>query len=253
MTTLALAAGSVLDADALELVEAAAAAGFDAVGLRLSAQHSLAHDRAVELRRRVAALGVAVHDVEVHRIGDPAGADVGALCDAAAEVGARWLLVVSDLPDPAATEEALGEVVVRAAAAGIGVGLEYMAWTTPARPAAAVTMATATGAHVVVDLLHHVRVGAGVDELVAVVASGRLGWVQLADAPLLAPADLVHEARHARLPPGEGGLPLAALLAVVPPGTVVSVEVQSDALASELGPTERAVRLAVAARSLLSR
>lgn len=56
------------------------------------------------------------------------------------------------------------------------IALEYTAWTTPADPARAVAMALVTGARVVVDVLHHVRVGAGVDELRAVVESGLLGW-----------------------------------------------------------------------------
>jgi sugar phosphate isomerase/epimerase len=128
-----------------------------------------------------------------------------------------------------------------------------MAWTTPSSPAAAVAMAAATGARVVVDLLHHVRVGAGADEFAAVVTSGRLGWVQLADAPATTPSDLVDEARHGRLPPGEGGLPLAALLAAIPDGVAASVEVQSDALVASLAPVERARRLADAARAVLSR
>jgi sugar phosphate isomerase/epimerase len=249
---LTLAAGSVLDLDPLAIAELAAVAGFDAIGLRLSADHALDAAGAAELRRRCDALGLAVHDVEVHRIGDSATADVGQVCDAAAAVGAHALLVVSDT-DERATRTALGAVVARAAASGLVVGLEYMAWTTPSLPADAVTMADETGAVVVVDLLHHVRVGAGVAELAAVVASGRLGWVQLADAPSARPADLVHEARHARLPPGEGGLPLHELLAVVPPDAVMSVEVQSDALAAERTPADRVAHLAAAARSLVSR
>ncbi len=251
MTRLSLAAGSVLDAAADEVVRAAAGAGFDAVGLRLSDHHALDVSRRADLRRLATDLGVDIHDAEVHRIG-AAAADVDPLLDAAAELGAEFVLVVSDLPDLGATCDALADVVARAAARGLRVGLEYMAWTTPTAPAAAVDLAADTGAWVVVDLLHHHRVGAGPAELAAVVGSGRLGWVQLADAPAAAPADLVHEARHARFPPGEGDLPLHDLLARLPGDEVtVSVEVQSDELSGRLGAGDRARHLAAMARRVL--
>ena len=100
---------------------------------------------------------------------------------------------------------------------------------------------------IVADVLHHHRVGAGVAELRALVDSGRLGWIQLCDAPQDAPADLLHEARHARLAPGSGALPLDELLAIVPAGIVRSVEVQSDAMAA-MSPSERAALLAAASQ-----
>jgi sugar phosphate isomerase/epimerase len=99
----------------------------------------------------------------------------------------------------------------------------------------------------VVDLLHHTRLGEGADELRAVVASGRLGWVQVCDAPATAPVDLLDEARHRRLPPGDGRLPLDVLLGEVPADVVRSVEVQSDAMAARLAPVERAAALYAAA------
>ena len=125
-----LAAGSVLDADPYEVAEAAAAAGFDGIGLRLSGEHRLEDSGLARLRRRIDDLGLIVLDVEVHRIsGDwslPA-----ALLNAAAIVGARSLLVVSDDADVEATVDRLGQVSDAARAVGVGVALEYMAWTTP--------------------------------------------------------------------------------------------------------------------------
>jgi len=249
---LCLAAGSLLDADPFTFADAAAAAGFDGIGLRLSHQHALDTAGLRRLARRLNELGLFVHDVEVHRIGADGDDDAGRLIDAAAEVGARFVLVVSDLADDTAgrdrTVHHLGRIVERGRAAGVTVGLEYMAWTTPRRSADAVQMAAATGATVVVDVLHHTRLGEGATELRAVVASGRLGWVQVCDAPLGAPVDLLDEARHHRLAPGEGALPLDLLLAVPDTSAVRSVEVQSDALAARLGPFERAAALYAAAR-----
>lgn len=251
---LVLAAGSVLDLDPGEVMEWARAAGFDGVGLRLSAPHE--RDRAVldSWRREAVRHHLTINDVEVHRIGSDDGAQVARLLDDAAAVGARWVLVVSDLADVDATSAAVERVVDLAAARGLGIAIEYMAWTTPATPAGALEIAQRTGAFVVADLLHHHRVGAGVAELRALAESGRLAWVQLCDAPHGPPeGPLVDEARHRRLLPGEGGLPLTELLAAVPGGTTISVEVQSDELATQCGPAERIARLADSARSVLER
>lgn len=131
-----------------------------------------------QIAERALDVGLAIHDVEVHRIGDdPADGhdDVGPLADDAARLGARYVLVVSELGDESVTRDAMREVVARASASGVTVGLEYMAWTTPSDPAGAVRLAASTGAAIVVDLLHRVRVGAGPAELTDLVASGHLG------------------------------------------------------------------------------
>ena len=133
--SLCLAAGSLLDADPFVLADAAAAAGFDGIGLRLSHDHALDAAGLRRLAAHIGHLGLTVHDVEVHRIGDDAngnGADIGPLVDAAAAVGARHLLVVSDLADnPSGREHTvhrLGTVADRCRAAGLVAGIEYMAW-----------------------------------------------------------------------------------------------------------------------------
>lgn len=248
---LVLAAGSMLDQAPEALLEAAAAAGFDGVGLRLSAEHATTHP--VALGERARRLGLSIHDVEVHRI-RRAAPEPAPLIEAAIEVGATALLVVSDTPDRDETRRALTDLVERAAPHNLRIGLEYMAWTDPDNPADAVALAAETGCAVVVDLLHHVRVGAGAAEVDAVVASGTLGWVQICDAPAARPSGtdaLVDEARHGRLPPGAGELPLPELLARLPEGVTYSVEVQSDALLARPAE-ERARLLAEASRAVLA-
>ena len=134
---------------------------------------------------------------------------------------------------------------------GIRIGLEYMAWTYPSDPLGAIEIAGRSGCVIVVDLLHHTRVGAGPDELEAIVASDLLGWVQLCDAgPAPALDRLVDEARHRRLAPGTGTLALRSLLDHLPNDVTVSVEVQSDDLL-RLGPRERARLLHDAATTVL--
>jgi len=255
----------MLDHDAATLVGAAAVAGFDAVGLRLSAEHGLATPGQVdEIRLMVEDLGISIHDVEVIRVDatwETAGRppDIArALLETAAGIGATNILVVSDLPARQATSEAVAALVDEAAAFGLTIGLEYMAWTTPATPADALTMAVDTGCRVIVDVLHHHRVGAGTTELDLLAASDRLAWLQICDAADARVIDLddfdrdglIHEARHGRLPPGRGVLPLTELVAVTPAATAISVEVQSDELLG-LDPEDRARLLATTTRALL--
>lgn len=251
---LVLAAGSMLDHSALLMIDAAADAGFDGIGVRLSSPTTAAHGivDVAATRRHAASRGVSIHDAEVHRIGSDG--DPTRFVERAAAIGAGAVLVVSDTDRRTETLDGIGQIVDVAAPYGLRVVVEYMAWTDPSTPADAVSVARATGSEVLVDLLHHVRVGAGVRELEAVVASGTLAWVQLCDAPLLAPADadLIHEARHGRLPPGAGELPLGELLACIPDDVVISVEVQSTVL-GEMPPAARAKLLHDTTRDVIDR
>ena len=249
-TMLVLAAGSVLQASPIEMLEAAAGAGFDGVGLRLSHGRMSPAAGLREIRMRADDLGLCIHDIEVHRVGEDT--DAAPLVEACAALGAPFLLAVSDLADESATIDALSALSDTAALSGVAIGLEYMAWTMPKTAIDAVRVAHAARAKIVVDVLHHHRTGGGPSELRAIVDAGLLGWVQLCDAPYGAPNDLLHEARHARLIPAQGALPLAELIAVLPPAATISVEVQSDELATNMGPQGIASALATAARSVMA-
>lgn len=243
---LSLAAGTVLDASHEEAIDAAAEAGFGAVGLRFAAPPE--ERRLSVLSSRVAASGLRVLDVEVARLGPRAASDLAWLVDAAGALGARFLLVVSEHEDPEWTRQQVTALCQRAAPLGVTIAVEPMLFSAVHRLPDAHALVEATGrdnACVLVDLLHLARAGDDVATLRGP-AAGRVGYVQVCDAPAAGPtsdAALQEEARHHRLMPGEGQLPVRSFLdaaADVP----VSVEVQSDDLAARYSPVERA-RLAM--------
>ena len=253
---LVLAAGSVLDLDPLEQISVAADAGFFGLGLRLGPEIAADTARLDELRDRADRFGVVLHDLEVIRIGadgeHPVEAD--ALFAAAARLEIASVLAVSDHDDLHHTIAALERLRDRAGEHGVEVVFEYMAWTTPSNVDDAYRVADATGCRVVVDVLHHHRVGGTLDDAATIIDSGHLAWLQLCDGPLIGPDTvdgIIFEARHARAVPGHGEFDLAGYLALVSEPSVISVEVQADARWSQMTPAARAAELFEASMALI--
>lgn len=257
-----LAAGSFLDVSAERLVDIACGLdGCAGIGLRLSGEHVIdnaAHAR--DLWSRLAESDHRVFDAEVVRVTsgfDPRSAVP--LMSRASEVGAGHVLVVSDLGGSGARSPldesidvfaSLGEI---AREHGLDVAVEYMAWTTPCDVDDALRVHAETGCRIVVDLLHHTRIGATAHDLKRLVRADAVAWVQICDAPAHLEAEsLLHEARHGRSIPGEGRLPLRDYLAVIPSHVDISIEVQSDRLLT-VEPRERARRLLDATLGLVNR
>jgi len=107
-------------------------------------------------------------------------------------------------------------------------------------------------AGILVDNLHLSRSGGVPSDLVDI-DPRRLPYLQVADAPADRPSDfggLLNEALHGRSIPGEGALPVADLLAVVP-AVPLSFEVRSRALRDGWpDPVERASMLLSRVRGL---
>lgn len=104
-----------------------------------------------------------------------------------------------------------------------------------------------------VDSMHFFRLGNTLADFAAL-DPALVGYVQLADAPW-APrfATYMEEAMYERMVPGEGELPLADFVRLVPEGVTVSLEVPMRALAEQgVGPRERTRRCVEAARRLLA-
>lgn len=256
-----LAAGTFLDVSAERLVDIALGLdGCAGIGLRLSGEHAIDNSsRAHDLRSRLADGGQRVFDVEVVRVSDGFEAPSALpLITRAADVGASHVLAVSDLGDSSAGDPLDRSIAMFASLAelarghGLEVAVEYMAWTTPHDVDGALRVLAETGCRIVVDLLHHTRIGASVHDLERLVRANAVAWVQISDAPISLDAEsLVAEARHGRLIPGEGSLPLRDYLAVIPAHIDVGIEVQSNQLLT-VEPRERARRLFEATLALVN-
>jgi len=107
---------------------------------------------------------------------------------------------------------------------------------------------------VLVDALHLDR-GAGTPAEVAALDPTLLPYAQLCDAPATRPPDdgLIDEALNGRLLPGDGDLPLAALIDAFAPTTPFSMELRSAALRNAYpDAVDRAAVVLTASRAMLA-
>jgi sugar phosphate isomerase/epimerase len=250
---LSLAAGTVLDVSAAGTIEAARTSGFDGCGLRLTPEE-LAPEALRALRTRLDDSGLSLLDVEVVRL--RAGDDVAShlrLLDAAAVLGAGHVLAVSEHAEHGATVGAVSWLGEQAAQRGVRVALEFMVFTSVRSldQALRVIAESATGnVGVLVDALHLHRSGGTPSDL-GRIPPGGLAYLQLCDAGASVPTDPADEARHHRLLPGDGGLPLVELVAAAGGEVPISVEVQSDELVRSTTAEVRAGRALAQTRALL--
>lgn len=251
MPLLCLASGVLPEHQAETVADAAAAAGWPAFGVRLEpAEWSDA--RAAELKRRADDAGLVILDAEVVWIREGALApDHYRLIDLAGIMGARNLLVVSSDPDEAATADKFAQLCQHARPTGIPVSLEFGRFTKVPDIHAALRIIAGAGqpnARLLIDPLHLSRSGGSVAD-VAAVPQGLFSYAQFCDAVAERPDredfDAIRtEALDGRMLPGEGALPLADIVAALPPNLPLSVELRSKALRDAFpDPAERAAHL----------
>jgi sugar phosphate isomerase/epimerase len=270
---------TMLDLAPPEFVTVAAGAGFDAVGLRVAPVTpgeqawpvAPGSPMLAETMRRCGGTGLFVLDVEAIPLrpgSDLAGCE--AVLETAAVLGARYLNVICDDPDTGRFADRLAELVRLARPYRVRPVIEFTAWRPIRTLASAVAIARGSaGAGLLLDALHIQRCGVTVAELAAV-DPVLLGYLQLCDAPARPPHgigvpatlprgqdisqgdDAVLEARTMRLLPGEGELPLAELLGVLPDSLPVSVEAPSLAARRDQSPAQFARRIRRAVESVLS-
>lgn len=250
--TVALGHLTFLHRTPAELIELAAASGFDAVSLRLSpasddddvADRYAAPEQLREARAAIDRTGVGVLDVEVISFApDTEPATFAPVLEAAQGLGARYLIVTSRDPDPARFTGRLATFSELAAERGLRAMLEFIPYTSVHSLPEAATIVQATRAGLLIDALHLARAG-GAPEQLAQIDPDRFGYVQVCDGPRDAPpAGLLSESRHDRKIPGTGELPLADLLEALPQSAEISVEAPSDELLVRLGEDGLARRL----------
>jgi sugar phosphate isomerase/epimerase len=240
-----------------DLVTIAAQAGFGTVGLRISPATDnerpwpMAPGSAMlaETVRRCADTGVTVLDAEAVRLG-PGPAQFTPVLDAAAQLGARYVNAICEDADLSRLADEFARLVAAALPYGIRPVVEFMAYRSISTLADATAVAAKSGGGgILIDALHVQRCGVSLEALHGLDA-GLVGYVQLCDAPLAAPADQVAEARSARLLPGDGELPIAGLLTALPDGVPVAVEAPQPGAADH--PVSFATRARLAVESVLT-
>jgi len=238
MHRLVLAPTTLPDTPPLEYVEAGIAAGYDAIGLRLIrspafAFHPVVGDtaliRAIKGRLAGAALGVldifSCYLQPTTRIDDFTAAFA-----LGAELGARYVLVMGDDPDAARLRDNFGRFCARAGEFGLAAAIEFA----PTRPLAtlgqAVALIAETGvanAVLCLDPLNLMRGGDG-PEALRRVDPRLLPYAQITDGVLGPgepdPALIGRMGPAERRPLGEGTVPLREILAALPVGLPLSVE-----------------------------
>ena len=266
MRVVSLAALTVLELAPPAMVTCAAEAGYSHVGLRLvpatptEPRYDTIGDTPLvrEMLARLADTGVRVLDVEILRLApDTRVADFLPVLETAARLGAANALVAGNDPDEARFVDRFAELSDLAAPFRIAPSIEPMPWTDVRSFADGVRVfrrANRANAGILVDPIHFDRAGSRADEIAAVPA-GWFRYVQICDAPAARPGDheaLLHQARAARLLPGEGGLDLAGIFAALPRDLPVSVEIPMAGRAQTEPALARARRALAATRKLLA-
>ena len=239
-----------------EMVDVAARIGYSFVGLRLNRtteeepHYPLMDDAALRraTKERLDATGIGVWDVEVARLWpDTEPESYQDFFETGAELGARH--VVAQLPDPelARATERFGRLCELAAGYGLGVDLEFIAWTPISSLAAAaqiVRKVNQPNAGILVDMLHFKVAGSTIRELCSL-PSGWFRYVHVCDSPRVNAEErdrLFHIMRHEREFPGRGAIDVGCVLECLDEDVVYALEIPGDSLAAEVGLEEYARR-----------
>jgi sugar phosphate isomerase/epimerase len=247
------------------LIEIAAAAGYEFVGLRLIpfglvgepvyALHSDPH-LLRETRRAMHETGVRVLDMELARI--HSGVDVKEYLPAllaGAELGVKHVLTSVWSGEGAFVIEQFSALCEIAEPLGMTVELEYVPYSqvrTLAHAAALVSACSRANAGICIDTLHFSRARDQVGQL-ARQPPRWFRFAQICDAPARwsdEDAELRQIAREGRLLLGQGGIDVRAILQAMPE-MPYSIELPNSRVLQELGPQEYARQCLESARHYL--
>ena len=234
---LSLASGVIPEATPLELIEAAGAAGYQAVGLWIEPER-FTPGYLLDVRNALSDQGLRVLDSEVVWL-KPGLLDPQHLCmlDISAELGAEHVLVVSSDPDMSATADKLTQLCDHARHHSLRVVLEFGAFTEVRNLEQARQVIERVGRPnlgMLIDALHWHRSGSTLEQIHQL-PTDWLTYAQLCDAGGAGPdmddrAAVRLEAVDYRLLPGDGGLPLQEWLQALPAQLSLSLEIRSLSL-----------------------
>lgn len=241
MTDLGLAHLTALALAPRALITEAARRGFRSVGLRVhpATVGGAAYPTRVgtwthrELAHLLRSEGMRLNEIEFIQI--TPDIDIRSyepMLEAGGDLGAASVTVSGDDADQSRLTANFAALCELAGRYGLRVDLEFMRWRavgTLRQAEAVVRSARKANGAILVDALHLSRSGGRPDDLRSVPASA-LRAAQLCDAGSIVPVldeQVIAEAREGRLPPGEGALPLAELLAALPADANLSVEMPS--------------------------
>jgi sugar phosphate isomerase/epimerase len=266
MSSFSLAALTALELAPSELIDVAAACGYDHVGLRLlpAVPGGLAYplmDDEVQLRETIARLdatGVTVADLEVVAFRpETEVSGFSRFFETGARLGAKHMLVAAYDPVLTRFVDRFAEFCEASAPYGLTADLEFMPWTFVPDLKAAMGIVEQVGqrnAGILVDALHFDRSDSSTSDI-ARIPAGRLHYWQLCDGPAERPTStegLIHAARSERMFPGEGGIDLGSLARAMPADITISVEVPTTELARTMNAELRARRALDATKRVIA-
>lgn len=277
MNDIGIAHLSLLQLEPDELVDIAAQSGFDFVGIRVRGatpteqipDQSPGSRMSRSTIARLKDTGVRVRDIEFLSLDGHTGREAWLpMLEAGAALGASTLNLAGQDPESSRLADTLAELVSDAAVYGIVPALEPISYNAVSTVGQASELASAAGAHVMLDPLHLQRGGSTPDDVTQLDPS-LIPVLQLCDGPLEVPNSIEIteplprgmtadgeprkvESRAYRLPPGDGEFPLADLLRSVSVGIPLSLEVPNAPLTAELGVLNYAKQLKHSAERLLS-
>ena len=277
MTDIGIAHLSLLHLEPDELIDVAAKAGFDFVGIRVRGatpaedipDQTPGSPMSQSTITRLQDTGMQVRDIEFLSLDGTTGYEEWMpMLEAGAALGATTLTLAGQDSDLDRLGDTLAALVHDAAPYGITPALEPISYNAVSTVEQARALASAAGCHVMVDPLHLQR-GGSTPADVAGLDPSLIPALQLCDGPAELP-DRIEiteplprgmtadgeprkvESRAHRLVPGDGEFPLSELLHAVADGTPVSLEVPNAGLVAELGDLGYARRLRASAEAVLT-
>lgn len=268
---LALSHGSLINVPPPQFVQAAADAGFRQVSLRVAAglealgkgepsgPYKLLDDRALqrETRQVLAATGTSVVEAEyVLLTPELKVGDYRRLIEVGAELGARQVVVIFfGYDDEAKIVADFARLCDLASEYGLVAIIEFVAPTSVNSIEMCGRIITASGkvnAGILVDTLHLFRTGGSVDRLAAMKPELIVNC-QLSDGLMSLGSTWQADMPKNRMHLGDGDFPLRQLVAALPPGVPVAIEVPSESfLNSAMSAGDKARFLMQCAREYFS-